>query len=104
MARGVDAASRAYIWDRGLPDITHGTGHQIGRSVHDGGTGLFPRWERYGKAAYLPCEEGMVFTLEPTIFLGDGDCNLIVEENVVVTKDGARWLSRRQEELVLIDR
>ena len=40
-----------------MPDITHATGHQIGRAVHDGGTLLGPKWERYGEAPYDVVEE-----------------------------------------------
>lgn len=47
-------------------------------------------------------EEGMIFTIEPTIFLNNG-IHFIVEENVVVTEDGVEYLSVRQDELILID-
>jgi Xaa-Pro aminopeptidase len=43
----------------------------------------------------------MVFTIEPTLFLENG-IHFIVEENVVVTSNGIRYLSERQDELILI--
>jgi len=43
----------------------------------------------------------MVFTIEPTLFIDDG-IHFIVEENVLVTEDGMEYLSKRQEELILI--
>lgn len=97
----VDQIARNHLLSKGLPEITHATGHQIGRDVHDGGTLLGPRWERYGKAPYGPVLEGMVFTLEPTVFM-DGGIHFIIEENVVVTNDGPIYLSKRQENLIYI--
>lgn len=99
----VDAVARDYLKSQGLPDITHSTGHQLGRQVHDGGTILGPRWPRYGTAPFGEVLEGMVFTLEPTVFLDDGR-HFIVEENVVVTANGAEFLSRRQDQLFVIDK
>ena len=60
-----------------------------------------PRWERYGNAPYGTIEENMVLTLEPTI-LNDDDYSILCEEDILVTKDGAEFLSKRQDELVLI--
>ncbi len=85
----------------GYPEITHATGHQIGRAVHDGGALLGPRWKRYGGAPYESLEKGMVFTIEPTLFLDDG-VHFIVEENIVVTESGMEYLTQRQNELILI--
>src|SRR5690606_15922833 len=44
----VDAAARRVHLANGFPEISHATGHQIGRHVHDGGVILGPQWERYG--------------------------------------------------------
>lgn len=97
----VDGAARNFYVSSGYPEITHATGHQIGRDVHDGGILLGPRWKRYGNAPYGELKEGMVFTIEPTLFLENG-IHFIVEENVVVTSNGIRYLSERQDELILI--
>lgn len=94
----VDAAARSIHLANGYPEISHATGHQIGRHVHDGGVILGPRWERYGDAPYGVLEEGNVFTIEPTILMSPQP-SMLVEENVLVTADGARWLSRRQTDL-----
>lgn len=97
----VDEVARKVHLENGFPEISHATGHQIGRHVHDGGTILGPRWERYGDAPYGLLEPGNVFTLEPTILRSPAP-SMLVEENVVVTDSGARWLSARQEELWLV--
>ncbi|MHC0039075.1 M24 family metallopeptidase [Pseudoneobacillus sp. C159] len=97
----VDQAARDYYVSQGYPEITHATGHQIGKEVHDGGALLGPRWKRYGDAPYQTIEEGMVFTIEPTLFL-EGGIHFIVEENVVVTSDGIQYLTTRQDELIVI--
>ncbi|OLV16925.1 M24 family metallopeptidase [Deinococcus marmoris] len=97
----VDAAARAALRQAGQPELSHATGHQIGRHVHDGGTLLGPAWERYGAAPQGTVKAGEVYTLEPTVVQSPLP-SMIVEENVVVTQTGARWLSRRQEQLWLI--
>ena len=94
----VDKVARDHHLANGFPEISHATGHQIGRHIHDGGAVLGPKWERYGQAPYIPLEEGNVFTLEPTI-LQSPNPSMLVEENIVVTKEGARWLSKRQTDL-----
>ncbi|MBB6097080.1 Xaa-Pro aminopeptidase [Deinobacterium chartae] len=94
----VDAVARRTLREHGLPELSHATGHQIGRSVHDGGTLLGPAWERYGEAPHLEVLAGQVFTLEPTVVQSPLP-SMIVEENVLVTESGMEWLSVRQEEL-----
>ena len=97
----VDTAARQFLLANGMPEITHATGHQIGRCMHDGGTMFAPAWERYGSAPYGVLEENMVFTLEPTVLRDEG-FSILTEENIVITKDGARFLSRRQDHVILI--
>ncbi|MEX2502007.1 MAG: Xaa-Pro peptidase family protein [Trueperaceae bacterium] len=99
----VDAAACEVHLANGYPEIGHATGHQIGRHVHDGGTILGPRWERYGDAPYGVIREGNVFTIEPTILMSPQP-SMLVEENVVVTAGGAAWLSERQTDLWLAGR
>jgi Xaa-Pro aminopeptidase len=97
----VDGVARQFLLDRGMPEISHATGHQIGRQTHDGGTLLGPRWDRYGRAPYGSVEKNMIFTLEPTILPGKQPY-ILLEENLVVTDEGSEYLSSRQESLVLI--
>ena len=97
----VDAAARESLVAAGYPEPMHALGHQLGRSAHDGGTTLAPRWDRYGSAPFGLVEAGNVFTLEyGTAVSGRGYIGL--EEDVLVTDDGVEWLSTPQRELWLV--
>ncbi|MGQ9617814.1 MAG: M24 family metallopeptidase [Candidatus Aminicenantia bacterium] len=97
----VDEVAREYIKLNGFDEYPHALGHPIGRSVHDGGVLLAPRWERYGSIPYMQVEEGNVFTLEPRINLPEFGV-VSIEEIVVVEKTGSRFLSTPQEEIFMI--
>ncbi len=97
-----DSIAREHYKKLGLPDITHSTGHQIGRECHDGGTLLGPKWERYSDAPYGIIEENNVFTIEPTILFFEGGYSVLTEENILVTNKGVEFLSNRQKEIILI--
>jgi Xaa-Pro aminopeptidase len=96
----VDAIGRSVFLEAGLPEYQHALGHSVGRAVHDGGTLLGPRWDRYGQTPYGRVEQGAVFTLECGTQTSCGYLGL--EEEIVVEEDGARWLSPPQTELWLI--
>ncbi|MDI6803312.1 MAG: Xaa-Pro peptidase family protein [Bacteroidota bacterium] len=97
----VDDAARNHITSNGYAEYPHGLGHQIGRVAHDGGGGLFPRWERYGTLPFQQVEEGQVYTLEPRLTV-EGHGVATVEEMVVVTKDGCVFLSKPQKKIYLV--
>ena len=97
----VDAAARESLIAAGYPEPMYALGHQLGRSAHDGGTVLAPRWDRYGAAPFGVVEDGNVFTLEyGTPVLGRGYIGL--EEDVLVTAEGIEWLSTPQRQIWLI--
>ena len=97
----VDDVARNYIKENGFDEYQHGLGHQLGRSAHDGGGGLFPRWERYGNLPFLEIEVGQVFTIEPRLFVKDHGI-VTMEEIITVTENGCEYLSHPQRELWLI--
>lgn len=60
----------------------HGTSHHIGLDVHDVGN------------IYQPMKEGMVFTVEPGIYIREESLGVRLENDVVITKDGVHDLMR----------
>lgn len=96
----VDAAARRVIVEAGYPEYRHAFGHGLGRACHDGGPLLGPRWARYGDAPDQLVEVGHVYTLELDVPTPAG--HLALEEDVVVTEDGCRFISSFQRELMVI--
>ena len=93
----VDAAARSTITDRGWPAYEHAVRHNVGRTAHDGGTLLGPRWDRYGESPEGIVREGEIYTLELGVdtqwgYLGQ-------EELIEVTVDGAVYFVEPQTEL-----
>ncbi|MGG4498537.1 M24 family metallopeptidase [Brevibacillus reuszeri] len=98
----VDAEARQVIEMAGYPTIRHSTGHQVGRETHDGGTTLGPRRTPPRPAVEGIVQVGEIYAIEPTVIQDDGLPCILVEENVLITEQGARILSKRQTELVTI--
>ena len=97
----VDAAARNSIIAQGYPEFMHAFGHHVGRVVHDAGNLLGPRWEKYNNLPYTPVELGSVYAIELGVFLPEYGY-IGIEENVLVTENGAEYLSEPQKELMLV--
>lgn len=88
----IDALCRGYIEKMGYgKHFMHRTGHGIGLEVHE---------EPYiVKSNKRKLEPNMVFTIEPGIYL-PGKGGVRIEDDVVLTKDGARSLTESERNLL----
>ena len=81
----IDAAARDYIAERGYgPQFSHSLGHGLGMEVHEG--------PLVGKGVKCGLEPGMLFTVEPGIYI-PGFGGVRIEDDVLVTKKGVKVLS-----------
>ena len=106
-ATGVDRAQRISMSERGSIPVRWSTGHPVGYWAHDSGPALSG-----GKAGATasgrqlePLGTGMKFAFDgfhSWPLLDSTTKTISVEEMVVITEDGAEWLTEPQEELVLI--
>jgi Xaa-Pro aminopeptidase len=78
----LDATARKVVEDAGDGDyFIHGLGHFVGLDVHDAGL--------YNE----PLAAGMVITIEPGIYLPEQKFGVRIEDDVLVTKTGAKFLT-----------
>lgn len=97
----IDAIARKTVVDAGYEEFPHGLGHQVGRFSHDGTALLGPPWEKYAQKPFKYLEEGMVFTIEPRLTV-ENRGTATIEEMVIVTADGAEWLTHPQKKILII--
>ena len=77
-----DVANEDLAWPAYKKYFMHGTSHYLGLDVHDYGL-----WT-------IPVEEGMVFTVEPGIYIPEEGLGIRIEDDIVVTKEGYENLTR----------
>jgi Xaa-Pro aminopeptidase len=89
----VDRAARRVLVERGYPKtFGHGTGHGLGREVHEGPS-LSPKAP--DDAVLRP---GMIVTIEPGLYVPKR-FGIRIEDNVLITGKGRRVLSRLPKRL-----
>jgi Xaa-Pro aminopeptidase len=89
-----DAVAREVIEVAGYGDaFGHGTGHGVGLEIHER-----PRLGRRSRDILAP---GMVFTVEPGIYLQDVG-GVRIEDTVVLTEDGCRLLTLFPKDLIIV--
>jgi Xaa-Pro dipeptidase len=94
--RDLDRAARGVINNAGYGDyFIHRTGHGLGLEVHE------PPYIMEGNVE--PLAPGAVFTVEPGIYLPDL-AGVRIEDNVVITADGAQTLTSFSRELITVGR
>ncbi len=92
--RDVDAAARRVIAEAGYGEqFGHGTGHGVGREVHEAPS--------LGRLRGDRLEAGMVCTVEPGIYV-EGLVGVRIEDTVLVTPDGAERLTTSPKELLVV--
>ena len=90
----IDKAARDIITDAGYgKEFNHRFGHFIGKDVHE-----------FGDVSVnfdLEVKEGMIFSIEPGIYL-PGKFGVRIEDLVMVTKDGCKVLNSYPKDLFVI--
>ncbi|MCT4663033.1 MAG: Xaa-Pro peptidase family protein [Tissierellales bacterium] len=90
----IDKAARKVIEDGGYgPYFTHRTGHNVGICVHEA--------PDVSMTNDMEVKEGMVFSVEPGIYL-TGKYGVRIEDLVLVTKDGCEVLNSYPKDLQIV--
>ncbi len=90
----IDGFARSYIERAGYGDkFGHGLGHGIGLEIHEA-----PRVSRLSRDFI---REGMVFTIEPGIYL-EGKFGVRIEDDVVMGKEGVKVLTSLDRDIFVV--
>lgn len=87
----VDKVARDIIEKDYPGTFGHGLGHGVGFEIHE--------WPRFSAIDHTPCEEGMVITDEPGIYV-PAKYGVRIEDMLLVTADGCRSLTKSPKELI----
>jgi Xaa-Pro aminopeptidase len=94
VASDLDAVARKFIKDAGFGEyFVHRLGHGVGLEIHEKPV-VSPRSEAV-------VEEGMVFTIEPGIYV-PGFGGVRIEDTVAVTADGCVTLTQAPKDLIVL--
>ncbi|WP_042698698.1 Xaa-Pro dipeptidase PepQ [Thermococcus sp. PK] len=91
-AKELDSVARKIIEEYGYGDkFIHSLGHGIGLQVHE--------WPRVSQLDETVLKEGMVVTIEPGIYIPKFG-GVRIEDTIVITKNGAKRLTKTDRELI----
>jgi Xaa-Pro aminopeptidase len=91
----IDQAARKVIADGGYAaQFIHRTGHGLGLEIHE------PPYIVAGSQE--PLAPGTTFTIEPGIYV-DGLCGVRIEDDVVITGEGAESLTSFERKLIIVN-
>jgi Xaa-Pro aminopeptidase len=90
---GVDKVAREYLITQGYPPIPHSLGHGIGLEVHE-----FPRLSPHSKGTL---EEGMVFSIEPGVYL-PGKFGIRIEDLYTIQNGTLKQLTASTSQLLTL--
>ncbi|MDR3156854.1 MAG: aminopeptidase P family protein [Lactobacillales bacterium] len=94
--RDYDGAAREFINKKGYGDqFFHGVGHGIGLEIHEA-----PSLSIFAPES-VKLKTGQVVTAEPGIYISELG-GVRIEDDLVVTKDGARMLTQSPKELIIL--
>ncbi|WP_044894511.1 M24 family metallopeptidase [Bacillus alveayuensis] len=90
----IDKTARTVIEQAGYGEyFTHRVGHGLGIDVHE--------YPSMNSTNTTPLQQGMVFTIEPGIYIPDIG-GVRIEDDVLITKDGVEILTKYPKELQII--
>ena len=90
-ASQIDRAARDYIISKGYKTIPHSVGHGVGLEVHES-PHLSPKSKNILK-------EGMVFSIEPGVYIPDFG-GIRIEDLIVLEKKGPRLLTHSPKQII----
>jgi len=94
LCKDLDLAARNYIASKGYGEyFPHRLGHGLGISVHE-----YPSLTETNE---LPLQEGMVYTIEPGIYVPE-IAGVRIEDDIYVTADGCEILTKYPKTLQII--
>ena len=71
--------------------LGHGLGHGVGFEIHE--------WPAFSSKDETVCQEGMVITDEPGVYL-PAQYGVRIEDMLLITADGCRSLTKSPKELI----
>jgi Xaa-Pro dipeptidase len=94
LAKEIDSVARSIIASRGYGErFTHRTGHGLGLDIHE---------EPYiAQTSDVVLRNGMVFTIEPGIYL-EGEFGIRIEDDVVLVNGRGERLTKTSRELIIL--